>query len=316
MKILFTGASSFTGMWFARALAAAGHELTMVFRGAPNQYEGVRRQRVEATAQLGRPAFNCAFGDTRFMQLIEEQPAWDMLCHHAADASNYKSPDFDPIAAAHNNTLNLRQVLATLARRSCGKVLLTGSVFEPGEGAGSEGVPAFSPYGLSKGLTAQAFVYYTQAMGMHLGKFVIPNPFGPYEEPRFTSYLIRAWHEGKTPIVNTPAYVRDNIHVSLLARAYADYATSLPGALGITKLNPSGYVETQGCFAFRCAREMRDRLRLPCELELKRQTEFSEPRIRINTDPLDAARLGWDEGQAWDEMGAYYESILPNGVLT
>ena len=32
MKILFTGASSFTGFWFARALAAAGHEVVATFR--------------------------------------------------------------------------------------------------------------------------------------------------------------------------------------------------------------------------------------------------------------------------------------------
>ncbi len=31
MKILFTGASSFTGFWFAKELAAAGHEVFAVF---------------------------------------------------------------------------------------------------------------------------------------------------------------------------------------------------------------------------------------------------------------------------------------------
>lgn len=128
MKILFTGASSFTGMWFVKELTAAGHELTLTFRGEPHDYDGVRRQRVETAAQLGRAVFSCAFGDSRFLRLIEEQPAWDMLCHHAADVSNYKSPEFDPIAAAHNNTRNLRQVLAALARQSCGKVLLTSTL--------------------------------------------------------------------------------------------------------------------------------------------------------------------------------------------
>ena len=35
MKILFTGASSFTGYWFIRELAAAGHEVTAIFRKRP-----------------------------------------------------------------------------------------------------------------------------------------------------------------------------------------------------------------------------------------------------------------------------------------
>lgn len=32
MKVLFTGASSFTGFWFVRELAAAGHDVTALFR--------------------------------------------------------------------------------------------------------------------------------------------------------------------------------------------------------------------------------------------------------------------------------------------
>ena len=76
------------------------------------------------------------------------------------------------------------------------KVVLTGSVFEQREGAGTEGLRAVSPYGLSKGLTADVFSYFTELLGMKLGKFVIPNPFGPLEEPRFTSYLIHNWFQG------------------------------------------------------------------------------------------------------------------------
>ena len=37
---------------------------------------------------------------------------------------------------------------------------------------------------------------------------------------------------------------------------------------------------------------------MPCELELKQQTEFPEPRVRINTDPIDGTKSGWDEAAA------------------
>jgi UDP-glucose 4-epimerase len=310
MKILFTGASSFTGYWFVKELAAAGHEVVTAFRGRPDGYEGVRRSRVEKVLKLGRPEFDCRFGDERFIQLIERQPGWDLLCHHAAEMANYRSPDFDVTAAVASNTNHVRQVLSALAAKGCRRILLTGSVFEGSEGAGSEGLPAFSPYGLSKELTARIFVHYAAAAGMRLGKFVIPNPFGPFEEPRFTAYLIRSWYEGKTPAVNTPAYVRDNIHVSLLAKAYADFARSLPATPGFEKLNPSGYAESQGTFAERFTAEMGRRLPVTCRVELKKQTEFAEPRIRINTDPVDADRLGWDEGRAWDELADYYQTLF------
>jgi nucleoside-diphosphate-sugar epimerase len=306
MKILFTGGSSFTGFWFIRELAAAGHEVTAVFRRRAEDYaDAVRRQRVAMASQACRPIHGCSFGDERFLALIGEG-SWDVLCHHGADVANYKSPDFDAIAALRNNAHNLPAVLAALGTAGCRRVLLTGSVFEGGEGAGSQGLPDFSPYGLSKALTAQTFRYYCARAGLGLGKFVIPNPFGPYEEPRYTSYLIKTWLAGATPACSNPAYVRDNIHVSLLAKVYARFAAEFPNT-GFCRTNPSGYAESQGAFTLRLAQEMRPRLGLPCPVELKKQVDFTEPSVRINTDLPDAEALGWDESAAWDDMARYYQ---------
>jgi nucleoside-diphosphate-sugar epimerase len=309
MKILFTGGSSFTGTWFIKELAAAGHAVTAIFRKPAEQYEDdLRRQRVALSSRLCRAVHGCAFGDASFVRLVEEG-GWDLLCHHAADVTNYKSPDFDAIRAVGNNTHALQAVLRSLTSSGCTKVVLTGSFFEGGEGAGSQGLPDFSAYGLSKALTAQVFRYYCAQAGVALGKFVIPNPFGPHEEPRFTTYLVKTWLAGGTPACSSPAYVRDNIHVSLLAKAYARFAESLASvrAPSFMKFNPSGYAETQGAFTLRLALEMRPRLNLPCPVELKRQTDFPEPRVRINTDVLAHEELGWDESAAWDDYARYYQ---------
>jgi nucleoside-diphosphate-sugar epimerase len=305
MKILFTGGSSFTGFWFIQELAAAGHAVAAVFRQGKGEYSGIRRERVELASRACRPVFGCQFGDPTFLGLIAEG-GWDMLCHHAADVTNYRSPDFDAVGALRNNTSNLPAVLRALKAAGCTRALLTGSVFEAGEGAGSDGLPNFSPYGLSKALTAEVFEYDAARFGLGLGKFVIPNPFGPYEEARFTAYLMKNWLAGETPACSSPAYVRDNIPVSLLARAYVRFAENLP-ASGMSRCNPSGYVESQGAFALRVAREMAPRLKRPCSVELKKQTDFSEPRIRINTQPVDAEALGWEEARAWDEFADFYQ---------
>jgi nucleoside-diphosphate-sugar epimerase len=307
MKILFTGGSSFTGCWFIRELAAAGQAVTAIFRKPADEYpDEVRRQRVKLASERSRFVVGCSFGDEKFLSLIAEG-GWDLLCHHAADVTNYKSPDFDSVAALGNNARNLPAVLQALKKVGCNRVLLSGSVFEGGEGAGSQGLPDFSAYGLSKALTAQYFRYHCGVAGLSLGKFVIPNPFGPYEEPRYTAYLIKNWMTGGTPACSSPSYIRDNIHVSLLAKAYARFASGLSDSPGFTKLNPSGYVESQGAFTLRLAQEMRPRLDLPCVVELKKQTDFPEPRVRINTDVLDSASLKWDESAAWDDMAAYYQ---------
>lgn len=310
MRILFTGGSSFTGFWFVQELARAGHQVVAIVRRRPEAYpDDLRHQRATLLQEYCRPVYECSFGDERFLHLIRNEGPWDLLAHHAADVTNYKSPDFNPVAALDNNTRNLPAILDALKSSGCQRILLTGSVFENDEGAGSEGLPAVSPYGLSKALTWQLFRLYVARAGLGLGKFVIPNPFGPYEEPRFTAYLMKHWFAGTTATVNTPLYVRDNIHASLLAKVYARFAGQIPPT-GLARINPSGYVESQGAFTLRFAQEMRQRLNLPCNVELRKQTDFAEPRVRINTDVPDATALGWDETLAWDQIADYYRQLF------
>lgn len=302
MKTLLTGASSFTGCWFAKALADAGHDVTATFTRAPEDYTGLRGDRLAHVAQHATVVHGTRFGDDAFLDLAK-RGGFGLLCHHAADVTDYKSADFDVARALSTNTHQLKPVLEAM---NC-PVLLTGSVFEGCEGAGSDGLPHFSPYGLSKSLTAQTVRYQAEALGLPMGKFVIPNPFGPFEEPRFTNYLAKNWRSGNTPGCNTPAYVRDNIHVDLLARAYADFAEKITQPY--QQLNPSGYIESQGGFALRFAAEMSKRWGIDCPVDLADQTAFDEPRIRINTDVPEAKALGFDEGKAWDAFADYYERM-------
>ena len=145
-------------------------------------------------------------------------------------------------------------------------------------------------------------------MGFPLGKFVIPNPFGPFEEPRFCNYLIQSWFKGEVPTVRTPLYVRDNIHVDLLAAAYAAFVNEVPTQKAVIRLNPSFYVESQGAFATRFATEMAPRLGMACPVTLLQQSEFGEPIVRINTERVDTAALYWNESAAWDAEAEFYKA--------
>ena len=55
---------------------------------------------------------------------------------------------------------------------------------------------------------------------------------------------------------------------------------------------------------------MRQRLGWKCDFVLKNQTEFSEPRTRINTNYCDAGILDWSETAAWDKLAAYYAELF------
>lgn len=307
MRILFTGASSFSGLWFVRTLAQAGHEIVCPLREAPDRYTGVRAERVNELRTVSRLESGLVFGDEKFLTLLQSQ-SWDILCHHAADAANYKSTDFDALAAARNNSLNLRKVLEAFRSTGGKAVVLTGTVFEAEEGQGEPPLRAFSPYGLSKTLTWQIFRYYCDRAGVPLGKFVIPNPFGPFEEPRFTAYLMNMWKQGQVAKVMTPDYRRDNIHIDLLAAVYAQFVGNVALMTGpqCVRFNPSGYPGTQGDFAQRVAAEVRSRTRWVCQLELMKQADFAEPMERVNTEPAAPLVPGWNETAAWDQFVRFY----------
>jgi UDP-glucose 4-epimerase len=307
MRILMTGASSFTGAWFAEELARAGHHVVATYRGPLSDYTGVRAEHVRRLASLVEQVDNTSFGDASFLDLAAAQP-YDLLLHHAATMENYRSWDFDAISASEKNTRNTRPLLRTMSERGLRKVVVTGSVFEPFEGDGDAPGRAFNPYGLSKHISFEIMRLEAERFGLSLGKFVIPNPFGPSEEPRFTTYLAREWKAGRVPTVATPRYVRDNIHVSLLAKAYRSFCEALPDAAGVRRSSPSGYVGSQGDFARRVATELRDRTGWRCEVREAEQTDFSEPLVRTATEPAAAAHADWIEAEAWEACAEYYRS--------
>jgi UDP-glucose 4-epimerase len=298
MRVLLTGASSFTGCWFAHALAEAGHEVTATLRGG--SYDGLPGQRLSRLRRSCELVEDVAFGDERFLALLSKRP-FDLLCAHGAQVAGYREPGFDVAAALHANTRSADRVVPQVPR-----LLVTTSVFEPGMGEGDGELRAFSAYGLSKAFTAETFRFHCQRHDVSFGRFVIATPFGPLEQPRFTTGLVRAWQRGEAGQVRTPGYVRDNIHVSLLARAYADFAGRMPAGGWSGCFAPSGYREQQGAFAERFAGELGPRLGLQASLQLAADQPWDEPAVRTNCDPLDAAALGWDEPSAWDELAGWY----------
>jgi hypothetical protein len=149
-----------------------------------------------------------------------------------------------------------------------------------------------------------------------LRKFVIPNPFGPYEELRFTSHAVREWSEGRVPIVFSPHYVRDNIHVSLLAKTYCRFCERALEANSPRHWAPSGYVETQGTFARRFAREIGTRLGRDLHFQFQEQSEFTDPRARFNSQPATDLVDEWLEEDAWAELTEYYRGHFFAKALT
>jgi|GEM_PF-2117258 len=295
-KLLFTGASSFTGYWFVQELVQAGWEVTATFQKGADEYTGMHRVRVERLKGLVHPLYNCSFGSDAFLEAIQKEAEWDVFCHHGHFTSDYKNLDFDPFVALHNNSRSLIEVIQLLKERGLKKMILTGSTAEN----------TYSPYGISKKMTCHLFEEQAKKLGVPFHKVVIPNPFGPYEEKRLTSLLVESWEKGELLTVEKPNYIRDNIPVTLLAKAFVDFVEK-----GTERVfAPSGFVESNKTFVERFQREMSHRLGMECPVNFVREHSYDEPRVNINEDLIHFEDYGLNEPDFWDQLAKYYQDEI------
>jgi len=306
MKVLFTGAASFTGFWFIKTLAFRGYDLICPIRGKVADCDVLKKKRLKLVGEVAELVENAAFGSERFLSLGSSF-SFDCMCHHGSEVRNYRSPLFEVNAALASNTFNLPRVLEVFEGTP---ILLTGSVFEYEEGANNETREAISPYGLSKGLTYQYFRFYCKRVGSHLGKFIIANPFGPFEDKKFTAYLMNTWRSGNVAEVKTPDYIRDNVPVDYLSTRYADYAERVASGSheSHSRMGPSGYIGFQRDFTALIANQVKSRTNWKCDYILVKQKDFSEPMTRTNQEkPFDKSGQ-WQESHFWDAFVDYYQN--------
>ena len=313
-KILLTGGSSFSGLWIAQALAAAGYHVVAPVRRSLADYSGLRAERIERLANSVEVVFEAPFAGPVFSELAGD--GFDLLAHHAADIPNYRSADSDVMDGVNRNLLGAEAVLTAFVSAGGKAVIATGTAFEAGEGQAEPGDLAVSPYGLSKSLTNEALRHFARWRDLKFGKFVIAGPFGPLEEGRFGWSLFQRWFAGEPGLVRTPRYVRDHIPVPLLGQAYVALSDDLLNAAGPEQkiARPSGFVGTQEAFAHLLAREMAPRLGLACRVEAAPQPALTEPLVRVNCDPW--ITPGWPAAGFWDDYAAYYHRIAAAGLLS
>lgn len=313
-KVLLTGGSSFSGLWIAEALAAAGYQVTAPVRRSRADYSGLRAERVERLASSVEVVFEAPFASPTFADLAGA--GFELLAHHAADIPNYRSADYDVMDGVNRNLSGAEAALSAFAKAGGKAMIATGTAFEAGEGRPEAGDLAVSPYGLSKTLTNEALRHFARWRGLKFGKFVIAGPFGPLEEGRFGWSLFQRWFADEAGLVRTPRYVRDNIPVPLLGQAYVALADDLLGGVAPDQkvARPSGFVGTQEAFAHLLAREMAPRLGLACRVEVAPQPELSEPLVRVNSDPW--ITPAWPAAEFWDDYAAYYQRIAAAGLLS
>lgn len=300
-RILLTGASSFTGTWFASALAAAGLEVVAACRLPPAAGGPERQRRLARLAGRCRLVAGCPFGSAPFLDLIRREGPFALFCHHGAKACDHRDPALDPLAEAAGHAHGLERVLDALQATGCRAVLLTGTVFEAGEGQGDPPLRSIGPYGLAKSLSWQIFRHHAEARGLPLAKFVIANPIGPLEKPGLSRMLGEAWLRGETPMLQRPQLIRDQLQVESLALAYARFACALLERPASLRLTPSQFPERLDRFADRLATALAPRLGRACRfVSAAHPAESDEPVARCGVEPLATLLPGLDPERHWD----------------
>ena len=160
--------------------------------------------------------------------------------------------------------------------------MISSSIFE----GGILQRPAFSPHGLIKQLTSETTSFYGRHFGMHVSRFVIPNPFGALDNSKLIDYLCREWYANRIPRVRTPLYIRDNIHVELMAKGFVHWIEKVSKGHDDSLFAPSGYISTMSDCVELVATKMRMRLKLTCAYELNTQPDFSQPMKLVNDTSL------------------------------
>jgi UDP-glucose 4-epimerase len=289
--VLMTGATSFTGCHIARALHDSGFEVVgLRAQPADAEISPLVRQRIQYSL-VTEWVDGAPFGSAPFLAALRERrPA--VFVNHGASIVGYRSPDFDFLASAGVGLRGVRETAETLVKVGCGRVLHSGSIFEPDEGeAGVRPMPAaeaMSPYGLAKGFVWQGLRYFMRRAGLPLTKIVIANPVGPLEnEDRLIPVFLRTWKAGGTPTLRAPALVRDNIPAPWLAGVYAEEAKlpRPPGAGGGIRIRrPSGYVMSNEEFLKLFTRNFEGLTERRLGFEIDPQPT-AEPERRVNPEP-------------------------------
>lgn len=302
MRALLSGASSFTGTWFASALAGRGFAVTAVHRRPLDAYPPLARRRLARLEGRVRLVRLPGLASPEATALLD-RGRFDLLCLHGAEVGDHRSPSFDVVGSLLATTAGLGPLLDRFAEAGGRAVLVTGSIFEADEGSGPEPRRAFNPYGLAKTLIWQTIRFEVERRGLLLGKVTIAHPVGPLDKPGLVPELLAAWCRGEPGRIRRPQLVRDFLPVDALALAYAETARRLVEEARAIRLTPSHWPETVGAFARRLVAAIGPRTGLACALRLADPPEpTDEPPARVGTDPLRAFAPDWDEGRFWDAL--------------
>lgn len=301
--VVLTGASSFSGTWFARQLSARGHRVVAPLARPMTAYEGIREQRVRMLADIVDVLEGAPMGSPALLRGLSRLDQIDAVLWHHAVVGSYLSREYPLGDAISSAICGIAEMASILKARGCSTSVITHSVFESDQGIPSA-APPIGLYGVAKRAVCEAIALEMAQAGIASHHFVVCNPVGPLEEPRFVSYLVSQWKEGRVATLRAPHWIRDNVPIELLSIAYADFLDHVFDSTEMS-LTPSWWAESNWDWAQRVGREVAPRLGLTPRLDRDELRDETQPTVRIGKDRHTPPQA-WDEASFWDRYAEYY----------
>lgn len=221
--IFLTASSSFTGFNFAQEISQK-KKLICFLSKKKNQYLGIRLKRINFLKRNKNIiiVYDCPFGSLKMINIMKKYSNI-IFCFHHAHTLNYKNDSLYEMHKGYASDLNNIDHFFLQLKKNIKKLILTSSIFEK-RFTGKEN--DFSKYALNKSLTYETIKFFCTTNKIKFINFVISNPFGPFEDTRFTNYILNCWLNNKSAIINHPNLIRENIYISDLKISYNKVVTS------------------------------------------------------------------------------------------
>jgi nucleoside-diphosphate-sugar epimerase len=311
MRVLLTGATSFTGAHICQTIRSSGIEVWATLTGPKESYKkdalAVRRMEFASPHQWLE---SCPFGSKAFLKALKDQN-FSVLINHGAAIHGYRNELFDYRASVLSALNQLEETLSLAQRSGCKLLLHSGTVFES-----TTQLPAISPYGVAKSMIWEAIRYFSQREKIPVAKVAIPNPVGPLESSdRLTSVFMQKWSRGETFNLSTPTHVVDFLPAPWLARVYLRCIQRLSSGQAYEEFEiqrPSGWILSNQDWLNLLVFQAKERVSFarPHFTISKNLASSVNLRSRVNDQPVPELQQTKEIELFWNDLFDYYRQRL------
>lgn len=306
-NLLLTGVSSFTGFWFAKKLRAKGFNIICPLPRSKGDYFDIKSIRIQNLEDDITLVFDCPIGSKKFKALLNKK--YEAICLHAAHVTDYQSSKFDLLFSLTQNLNDIEYILEQSMDNGTKSIIWTSSIFEDVIDKNDEDFDYYKvpwlKYALSKKTSYTIVKHLALSIGLNFVRFVIPNPFGPFEDQKLCFHLTKSLMQGNDFIIKTPDYVRDMIHIEKLAEIYVKQILHR-NETSFKECRPSEYRMKIFDFAKLLTSKYNRFHNTDHEIGKIKQDIFNEPLELLNSEFKSASRKSKDNDDLWHNYFGFY----------